>query len=342
MTHKVAIIGAAGYTGQELMRLLQFHKDFELRGISSDAHEGKPLAEAYPFLARSYPELRFLRHDQVVHEEVDLFFLATPNDVSLRLVPELRGKGRKVVDLAGSFRLSDADVFSRFYNLPHPGREWIAKRVYGLPELNRSAIAATDLVANPGCYPTGVLLALLPLRSYFDHLGAPIMVDAKSGVSGAGGRSTTPGLGFVDVNESFKAYKVLRHQHEPEIREHLLAQSKAQPALHFVPHLVPMNRGILSTIWLHFPGGAPIASMREDLEKAYAGEPFVAVLSEGQLVQTSPLSYTNQCHIQIHADPSETVVVLTAAIDNLGKGAAGQALQNGNIMMGLPETMGLA
>ncbi len=346
----IAIVGGAGFTGQELLRLLQSHPDIFVKAISSEAHEGQSVGMVFPHLSGNYSRLVFQSHEDVLEEIVDLFFLATPNDVSLRVVPRLLEKNPKVkvVDLSGSFRIADAMDFERYYRLKHPGKEWIDKRVYGLPEIYRQKISNSRFVANPGCYPTGALLALFGIRSYLSRLAGPIMIDAKSGASGAGGRVTTPGLGYVEVNETIKAYKVLAHQHQPEIQEQVnnfsedcKAQNEHCFNVHFVPHLIPMNRGILSTIWLYFSQKMDVAAMRQALEQCFLSEPFVRVLPEGVSARTDFVSYTNQCHIQIDSAANEQMIVLTAVIDNLGKGAAGQAIQNANILLGLDEISGL-
>jgi N-acetyl-gamma-glutamyl-phosphate reductase len=350
----IAIIGGAGYSGQELFRYLTLHPVFELSTISSDAHQGKELKDLFPGLYGRYrlckssesqnnlATLAFVTHEEAIKKGAELFFLATPNDASIQLVPRILETGAKVVDLSGSFRLANAEIFEKYYKLKHPGSSWINQRVYGLTECNRKEIRGASFVSNPGCYATGALLGLIAFEKFFSKLKGPIMVDAKSGASGAGGRVTSPGLGFVDVNENLKAYKVLCHQHEPEIREHLRTITGFEQNLYFVPHLIPMTRGILSTIWLHFSEPVAFADLRKVLTGAFQDEPFVQVLQEGEQPLTSQVAYSNQCHIQIEVSPDNLTAVVTTAIDNLGKGAAGQAIQNANLMCGLDETIGLA
>ncbi len=340
-SYSVAIIGASGYTGQELLRYLQFHPLFQLNAISSDVHTGKKLGDVHPSMQKAFPDVVFSSHGEAAEAQADLFFLATPNEVSLELVPFLLDRGKKVVDLSGSYRLSDKKNFQKYYKLDHPSDELIRKRVYGIPEINGDKIARSNFISNPGCYPTGVLLALYGIREILPLLASPVMIDAKSGTSGAGGRVSAPGFGYVDVNENFKAYKILNHQHEPEMWEHLHAFTGHNVELHFVPHLLPMTRGILSTIWLYFRESVDESALRRMISESYAGQPFVRLLAPGENAMTANVSYTNQCHLQVTVDENRRIAVLTAVIDNLGKGAAGQAIQNANLMFGIAEDFGL-
>lgn len=338
---KTAIIGGSGYTGQELLRYLQFHKYFQLIGLSSDQHDGSSIGEVLPIFQKSFADLKFERHQAVVDSEAELFFLATPNDVSLRLVPELYERNVKIVDLSGSFRLANKERFEHFYGLDHPGEEWISKRVYGIPDIDSDRVSGQKFISNPGCYATASLIPLYGIHEVLDQLAAPIMIDAKSGVSGAGGRVSSPGMGYVDVNENFKAYKILSHQHEPEILEHLQIYAEKQLSLSFVPHLLPMSRGILVTIWLYFKDDQNENHLRQLLHRHYQDKYFIHLADPGVQVQTAHVSYTNQCHLQLTLKEDKRTVVLTSVIDNLGKGAAGQAIQNANLMLGINETEGL-
>lgn len=354
----VVIIGGAGFTGQELIRYLSFHPVFRITALSSNRYKGKSISEVFPGLARGLmikgkgPTLSqknepvFDSHEGVLAKRAELYFLATPNDVSLEIVPRLlRGSDKerevKVIDLSASFRLKDPGIFRKYYKLEHPGEKWSRRKAYGLPEANRDRIQDSDLVSNPGCYPTGAILGLLGVKHFLKDLAAPVMVDAKSGASGAGGRVTAPGLGYGDVNENFRAYKVLAHQHEPEITEYIREFSGYSGDVHFVPHLVPMDRGIFTTIWLYFNKKISEDDLRTESREYFRDEPFVTVMEKGKPLNSSEVTFTNQCHIQVNVNDSGRLAVITTIIDNLGKGAAGQAIQNANILFNLDETLGL-
>lgn len=334
MSVRVAIVGATGYTGSELMRLLLGHRDVDLVAVTSRGASGRPVAALFPHLAAS--DLRFDTPQVDRLAECDLVFFATPNGVAMEQVPALLAGGTRVVDLSADFRLRDAELWQRWYGQPHASPELLGRAVYGLPEISRSAIRNADLVANPGCYPTAVALGALPLIERGLLADRRLIVDAKSGVSGAG-RTLRTNLLYAEVEENFKAYGVFAHRHHPEIVQTLDAVGDGAHDLVFVPHLVPMNRGILAT--LHLRVGDSAGDLQAMYESRYADEPFVQVMAPGSHPETRHVSGTNLCQIAVHQDGAHVVVL--SVIDNLVKGAAGQAIQNMNLMLGLPESAGL-
>ncbi len=341
-----AIIGAAGLSGRELIRILTRHAQVRLSTVTSGKYKGQRVAEAFPELHRV--ELSFSDPDAALDDGLrgaDVAFLAVPNKASLEIAPRLVKRGIRVIDLSGVFRLADVAVFKRYYGLTHSAPELLREAVFGLPEAFRAQIPAARLVANPGCYPTGALLGLLPLGELLGTLASPPVIDAKSGVSGAGGRVEDDSTNFMEVNENFKAYKVFSHQHTPEIEQYLAQCSPYDPALQgavvFTPHLLPISRGILSTIYLRFAEPVPPAELRRRFERFAAAEPFVTLLPEGQGAELKMANGSNDCVLSLHADDSGRNWVIVTAIDNLLKGAAGQAVQNLNLMFGCEETAGL-
>lgn len=333
---KAGIIGAAGLTGRELLEILSEHPSLEISHITSDRHAGQHVSEVFPALEGKM-DLTFKRHEDPIERNLPLF-LAVPNETSLAVVPELLEKGHRVVDLSGAFRLNDQDAFEKYYKLKHTAFSLMKESVFGMPELFRENIKKARLVANPGCYPTSVILPLSLLAGYFDQIAA-ISADSKSGVSGAGGRTEDAGFSFNSVYENFRAYKILRHQHEPEIREYALGKNHAAniPFV-FTPHLLPVFRGILSTITIFWKENAPI-DLTQKAGSAAVKEPFLRFLKEPEDVQLSRVQKTNFADISLRSEKNTTVMV--SAIDNLVKGAAGQAVQNMNLMLGLTETDGL-
>lgn len=333
---KIGIVGGTGYTGVELLRLLAGHPEAELAVITSRAEAGRPVADLFPNL-RGQVDLRFTEPDPAALAGCDLVFFATPNGTAMKLVPELLAAGVRVVDLAADFRLRDAAAWERWYGMPHACPELLEEAVYGLPELNREAVRGARLVANPGCYPTAVTLGFLPLveRGMADLDG--LVADCKSGVSGAG-RGANVGTLMGECGESFKAYAVPGHRHLPEIRQNLSAVSGANVGVTFVPHLVPMIRGIHATLYARVSGGDDLQALFED---RYRAEPFVDVMPAGSHPETRSVRGVNQCRIALHRPQGDGVVVILSVIDNLVKGAAGQAVQNMNLMLGCPEDAGL-
>ena len=323
---RAVVLGASGYTGRELHRLLRGHPSLELAGFFS-ARDAAPEA---PELEVD-PAVEALDWERVAR--ADVVFLCTPHAASAELARRCLGLGAKVVDLSADFRLPDAALYERTYAHRHPAPELLGEAVYGLTERARERVAAARLVANPGCYPTSVLLPLLPLldAGLVDR-AAPIVADSKSGVSGAG-KNPSARTHFGATHDNFLAYGVGNHRHLPEIRVHAGVERIA-----FVPHLLPVFRGILSTIYLSPARGAKAADVRGALREAYAGEPFVRVFERGW-PELDRVRLSNECHVAV--GECGDLVVLVSAIDNLLKGASGQALQNANAMLGLPETAGL-
>ena len=334
---KVGIVGGTGYTGVELLRLLVQHPHVDIQAVTSRAEAGKPIADLFPNLRRKLT-LNFSDPQEANLGECDVVFYATPNGTAMQTTPELLASGCKVIDLAADFRIKDIATWEKWYGMTHTCPELVAEAVYGLPEINRSAIAKARLVANPGCYPTATTLGFLPLLDKgiidINHL----IVDAKSGVSGAGRKASVPTL-MGEAGESFKAYAVPGHRHLPEIAQTLTYIAKQDVNLTFVPHLLPMIRGIHATLY------ATLQETNIDLTALYAdfyqNEPFVDVLPHGAHPETRSVRGVNTCQIAVHRPQSGNIVVVLSVIDNLVKGAAGQAIQNMNIMCGLAETMGL-
>lgn len=337
---KVGIVGATGYTGLELLRLLALHPEVEVAVVTSNAEKDKDLAEVFPGLAGHYA-LAFEAHDSTSLKQCQLVFFATPHATAMDYVPALLESGCKVIDLSADFRLLDPAVWQQWYDCKHTAAELLQEAVYGLPELNREAIRTARLVANPGCYPTAVCLALLPALANGLIKSTGIIADAKSGVSGAGRKAALAGL-HAEVSESFKAYSVSGHRHLPEIQQTLQQAAKdSNVQLTFVPHLVPMNRGILATVYVE-----PLAAdsdWQEVYTAFYQQEPFVEVLAAGSCPETRNVRGTNNCQLAMHspASGSDRVIILSV-IDNLVKGAAGQAIQNMNLMFDFAEEQSLA
>jgi N-acetyl-gamma-glutamyl-phosphate reductase len=336
---KIGIVGATGYTGVELIRLLALHPEVELVVATSNSEEGKRIDTVFPAL-RSCTDLSFQVHDTAELEQCELVFFATPHAAAMYQVPKLLTSGCKVIDLSADFRLNDAETWCKWYDVEHACSDLLNEAIYGLPELNRESIRQAKLVANPGCYPTAISLALLPaLQGGMIELDN-IIADAKSGVSGAGRKAALAGL-HAEVSESFKAYGVKGHRHLPEILQTLrMAAGNDDVNLTFVPHLVPMNRGILATVYVQ--ALQQESDWQKTYESFYQQESFVDVLPEGALPETRFVRGTNLCQLAIHKDIQGTKqTVIVSAIDNLVKGAAGQAIQNMNLMLGFEETMGL-
>ncbi len=332
------VVGASGYSGGVLARLVAGHPRLELAAATSDARAGRSVGRELGFAC----ELAFVKNAEAAAaaETCEIALLATPAEVSAELGPRLAARGRTVIDLSGAFRLANADDVHAYYSFAHPHPGLLGRTHYGLPELF-GAPKAGELVANPGCYPTATLLALAPLLRAGLIEGAGLVVDAKSGTTGAG-RQAKEEHSFAEVAENFRAYKLLTHQHEPEIAQKLSAYAGAAGAdtqdLVFTPHLLPVRRGLLATCYAR-PRGAPAhAALEECLRAAYAGAAFVEVVAPSEVTLASVVG-TNMCRIGVASRPGRVVVI--AAIDNLVKGAAGQALQNVNLALGLPEGLGL-
>jgi N-acetyl-gamma-glutamyl-phosphate reductase len=335
---KAVVVGGAGYTGVELVRLLLGHPGFEIVAVTSAADAGRRVEDLYPALAGC--GLVFVEPDvQALAGTADVAFLAVPHTAALALAPVLLKAGMKVFDLSADYRLKDPAVYEAWYETKHTSPELLDTVVYGLPELGRGALAEAMLVACPGCYPTATLLAAAPALEAGLAAGGRVIVDAKSGVSGAG-RSATATTHYCNANESVAPYKVGSHRHTPEIAQALAEVAGAPVAVTFTPHLVPATRGLLSTVYLEATTGLTTADAVEAYRTRYADEPFITVHPEGRMPSTHEVSGTNRAHIGLAVD-SAGMLVVACAIDNLVKGSGGQALQCANIATGMAETAGL-
>jgi N-acetyl-gamma-glutamyl-phosphate reductase len=336
----VGIVGGTGYTGIELLRLLAMHPEARVQAITSRSEAGVPVGTMFPSLRGlgALSELQFSDPAGAGLSRCDVVFFATPHGVAMGEARELVGAGVKIIDLAADFRLKDTTEFERWYKMPHACPDLLAESVYGLPEMHRDAIRKARIVGNPGCYPTAILLGFLPLIEAgvvdVEHL----IADAKSGVSGAG-RKAELGLLFSEASDNFKAYNVGGHRHHPEVVQGLNGRSKSPVTVVFTPHLVPMVRGILATLYARLTDRS--VDLQALYEKRYAGEPFVDVMPAGSHPETRSVRASNVCRIAVHRPQGGDLAVVLAVEDNLVKGAAGQAIQNMNLMFGLPETTGL-
>lgn len=338
---KVGIVGGTGYTGVELLRLLSQHPNVELHAITSRKEEGLPVADMFPNL-RGRVDLRFQTPEHAALDQCDVVFFATPHGVAMAQAEHLLTHNVRIIDLAADFRLQDTATFERWYKLPHACPEVLRDSAYGLVELNRDAIRQARVIGNPGCYPTTVLLGLAPVLGGdralvdIDH----VIADCKSGVSGAGRKAQASSL-FSEASDNFRAYGVAGHRHHPEISEQLLRLAGAPVGLTFVPHLVPMIRGMFSTLYLRILPEAMETDFQALYEARYADEPFVDVMPAGSLPETRSVRASNMLRMAVHRPDEGDQLIVLVAQDNLVKGASGQAVQNMNLMFGLPEAMGL-
>ena len=334
----IGVVGGTGYTGVELLRLLALHPEVKLQRVTSRSNAGTRVSDLFPNL-RGFVDIEFTEPDAGALGECDLVFFATPNGTAMTLTPDLLARGAKVIDLAADFRIKDIAEWENWYGMQHACPDVVAEAVYGLPEMNRDAIRQAKVVANPGCYPTAVTLGLLPLVEQGLVNDQQLIADAKSGVSGAGRGANTATL-LCEASENFKPYAVDGHRHLPEIRQNLAQAAGHDVGLTFVPHLTPMIRGIEATLY---------AALQQDdapdlpalYSQRYADEPFVDVLPAGAMPETRSVRGNNFCRISVFRPQSGNTIVVSSVIDNLVKGAAGQAIQNMNLMTGLPETCGL-
>lgn len=336
---RVGIIGATGYAGAELVRILCGHPDIELTILTSRQYAGVAFETVFPSMTGSVGLVcENLSMDNIC-EKADVVFTALPHKIPMEIVPELIFRGKKVIDLSADFRFKNSTTYEAHYQ-QHTAKDLLEKSVYGLCEIYFDKIKNADLVGAPGCYPTSVLLPLLPLlkHNYIDT--HTIIADSKSGVSGAG-RSLSLASHFCEVNESFKAYKAAEHRHNPEMEEVLSIEAGLPVNLTFVPHLVPMTRGILTTLYATPIEGIDLKDIEDCLTSFYSGRPFVRICRESRLPDTRNVRGTNYCDIGFKIDERNQRLILISAIDNLVKGASGQAVQNMNIMLGLDETAGL-
>jgi N-acetyl-gamma-glutamyl-phosphate reductase len=333
----VGIVGGTGYTGVELLRILAQHPEARVRSITSRKDAGTRVAQMFPSL-RGHYDLTFSDPKDADLGRCDIVFFATPHGVAMAQAQELLGAGARIIDLAADFRLQDPAMFERWYKMPHACPDLLREAVYGIPEINREAIRKARIVGNPGCYPTAVQLGFLPLIEAGLVDTRYLIADCKSGVSGAG-RKAELSLAFAEASDNFAAYGVAGHRHLPEIVQGLNRASGEPVRLTFTPHLTPIIRGILATLY------APLKNTDIDLqalyEKRYAGEAFVDVMPAGSLPDTRSVRASNTLRIAVHRPPDSDLALVIAVEDNLVKGAAGQAVQNMNLMFGLPETVGL-
>jgi len=333
---KVGIVGGTGYTGVELMRLLAVHPEVRLETITSRSNSGTAIAEIYPNM-RGILDLDFCEPEIESYRDCDLVFFATPNATAMHQAQELLSSGIKVIDLAADFRIKDVELWEQWYGATHACPELVEQAVYGLPEMNRDAIKSANLVANPGCYPTSVILAMLPLLKNGFIEPSSIIADCKSGASGAGRGANVANL-LCEVSDSFKAYGVSGHRHLPEIRQ-IFQTVEAGADLVFIPHLLPIIRGIHATVYADARGSA--SDVQQLFEQHYRDETFVDVMPAGSHPETRSVKGANTCRIAVHYLEQSNKYVVLSVIDNLVKGAAGQAIQNMNLMCGFDENKGL-
>ncbi|GBF41128.1 N-acetyl-gamma-glutamyl-phosphate reductase [Leptospira ellinghausenii] len=333
---KIAIIGAGGLTGKELVGLLAHHPHFQVVHITSNQVDGKHIREVFPDLSH-LPDLRFQKHEATIPEDAHIV-LATPNEVSLEKAPEFLMQGKKVIDLSGTFRLHDQNQFESAYKFKHTKFEWMDKVVFGLPELFREKIKNANFISNPGCFATSAILPIAILGNLRKKIQGPVIVDAKSGVSGAGGRTEEIKYAYTHVYENFRAYKVLSHQHEPEMEEYSFVGSDPKK-IHFTPHLLPVYRGILATIYITFENPVDPKEVKEKIQSVAEKETFIRFYETPEEIEIRKVQNTN--FLDIGFTTKGNTLVLVTALDNLVKGAAGQALQNLNLMFGYSETLGL-
>lgn len=339
-TYKVGIIGATGYTGAELLRLLSSHPHVEVTMITSRSEKGKPVADLYPSL-RGVTSLRFVEPDVEQLTQCDVVFFATPHNVSQKMVPALIEAGVRVVDLSADFRLKDVPTWEKWYQETHSCPELIADAVYGLPEIFAEDIKQAQLVAGAGCFPTSVQLGFWPLLQQGLVKSEGLIANAATGVSGAGRQAKIPML-FAEANDSYKSYGASGHRHLPEIEQGLSIAAGAPTQVTFVPHLVPMIRGIQATLYAQLKDNSiSDEALQACFEQFYADSPFVDVMPFGSHPETRSVKGSNMCRIALHRPLGRDTLLVLVVIDNLVKGASGQAIQCMNLMLGLPEAEGL-
>ena len=334
----IGILGASGYTGAELLRLLLAHPEVEIRALTANKNAGQPVAALLPHLA-GLPLPDLCRNEDVNYDGLDLVFCALPHGTTQDVIAALPAKIR-VVDLSADFRLADTKQYETWYGQPHRAPSLQKEAVYGLTEIERAKVRGARLAANPGCYPTASQLPLIPLLRAKAIEADDIIIDIKSGVSGAG-RELKLGNLYSEVAEGMQAYGVAKHRHAPEIEQGLSNAAGKTVIVNFTPHLVPMNRGIFASIYVRLAKGKTVADVQRVWEKTYGEEPFIKVLEGGHLPSTRQVRGTNNCQMAVVADRVPGRAIILSAIDNLIKGAAGQAVQNMNVMLGWPETTGL-
>ena len=338
---QAGVIGASGYAGGEVVRILVGHPEIEITYLASDTYAGQPLSNAFRSLLGAELPVCEKLDPSVAAERADVLFLAQHNGWAMEVAPSLLQAGKKLIDLSADFRFSDSRIYEEWYKIPHKSPDLCKEAVYGIPELHKEQIAKASLVANPGCYPTGAILAMAPLVKHGVVDASAIIVDAKSGVSGAGRSKFELGNLYSEANENIKPYNVGDHRHTPEIEQELSALAGAKLVVSFTPHLTPMTRGILATSYAPLKSQVDTAELLEISREFYKNAPFVVILPENEYPATKNTAGSNYCHIGYKVDGRTNRVVAMSAIDNLIKGAAGQAVQNINVMMGLDERIGL-
>lgn len=337
---KVAIVGATGYTGAELVKVLLDHEHVAITSLTAKIEQESKISDIFGrFLGRCDLLCKNLDVDDVA-KHADVVFLALPHGVSMHYADAFLKKGLKVIDLSADYRLKSLETYTKWYNIKHTDVKNIARSVYGMPEIYRAEIKKADLVANPGCYPTVSILSTLPVVAKNDIGLSDVIIDAKSGITGAG-RKAALSLHYSEVNESMKAYKINEHQHIPEINQELSNVDGKNFEVSFIPHIVPLNRGILATCYIKYREKLDANEIYNLYKDYYKDEPFVKVLDKGKLPEIKDVVYTNFCHIGVKVSEDKGLVVAVGVIDNLLKGASGQAVQNMNIMCGFNEKEGL-
>lgn len=336
---RASVIGASGYGGAEAVRLLTMHPRVDLIHVTAESQQGQTMSGLYPNLRGFVDQTMIAVDADRIGRDSDVTFVSLPSGKAMHLVPALLNNGGKVIDIAADFRLRDAALYPTWYKVEHAAPAYLAEAVYGLPELHRATIAKTRLLANPGCYPAASLLALFPLLRAGVVKTSGIVIDAKSGVSGAG-RGGGGAFGFSETNENVRAYSVTGHNHIAEIEQELSGVANTAIRVVFTPHLIPMTRGILATVYAPLARPVTDADAMRIYQETYRNEPFVRVLDD-TLPQTKATLSSNYCDVSVKIDTRTSTAIAIAAIDNLGRGAAGQAVQNMNLMFALPETTGL-
>jgi len=339
---KIGILGAGGFTGQELIKLLKHHPDVELTYITSDSYALKTVSEVLPHLASlSQNSLQFSKNPQKADEipPLDLIFLAVPDEVSIEWVPKLLDKKIKVIDISGSFRIKDPELFTRYYKIPHNAPQLLEKAVYGLTEIRREQIKQGELIANPGCYATAIALPFLAVSRFIDQLPDMVITDAKSGTSGAGGRKEKDSMGYSSVYENFKPYKIDGHQHIPEIEQEISERGKVSVVM--TPHLLPMFRGLQANTYLRLESKCDIENLKKQVSEFCSKEPFLRFYNDPNQLQLKNVQNTNFLDLSLSLNEQTNTLQIISQLDNLVKGAAGQAIQNMNLLFDFPENRAL-
>lgn len=337
---KIGVLGASGYTGLELIRILLNSKQVKISAITSEKYSGTKISDIFPFFKGRLDLIYETLSPEEISEKCDFIFSALPHKTSMSVIPSLLKAGRKVVDLSADYRLKSPDIYKEWYKEEHTSPELLSSAIYGIPELKRKKIKTASLVANPGCYPTSVILALAPLIKENIINTDSIIIDSKSGVTGAG-RKVEEALLFAECNENFKSYSLASHRHTPEMEQEISEIAGKKIKITFVPHLLPVNRGILSTIYSDLISDLTSDKILKIYEDFYKGERFIRIMGHGKSPQLRSVLGSNYCDIGFQIDRRTKRIIVISAIDNLVKGAAGQAVQNMNIMLGFEEYTGL-